>query len=170
MKIGMIIAYEGFREEEYDIPKNLFEKEGYEVVVISSSLGEATGKFGTKVNVDLQIDNVNVELFNAIIFVGGPGTVQYLDDPVAHGIAKQTLFLGKVLGAICMAPVILARAGLLNKKNATVFADNAPELIDKGVIYIGKDVEEDDLIITGNGPNAAGKFGKTIINKLKSIN
>lgn len=169
MKIGMIIAYEGYREEEYDIPRERFLKEGYEVVTISSSLGEATGKFGAKVNVDLQIDNVNVELFNSIVFIGGPGTSQYLDDPVAHGIAKQTLFLGKVLGAICMAPVILARAGLLSKKHATVFAGNAPELIDKGAIYIGKDVEEDDLIITGNGPSAADKFADTIINKLKSI-
>ncbi|GAJ17159.1 unnamed protein product, partial [marine sediment metagenome] len=68
--------------------------------------------------------------------------------------------------AICIAPVTLANAGILDKKKATVFRSEVKAIKRKGAIYTGKVVEVDGNIITAEGPQAAEEFGKTIINLL----
>ncbi|MCD6213570.1 MAG: DJ-1/PfpI family protein, partial [Candidatus Desulfofervidus sp.] len=48
-------------------------------------------------------------------------------------------------------------------KKATVWSSEASQLKSLGAIYTGKPVERDGLIITANGPQAAKKFGETIL-------
>ena len=77
-------------------------------------------------------------------------------------MARSFAEAGKVVAAICIAPVILARAGLLKGKRATVFPDGIPELEKAGAVYTAQSVERDGRIITGNGPEAAEAFGREI--------
>jgi protease I len=86
----------------------------------------------------------------------------YFDDPVAQNIAKEAVRENKILAAICIAPVILANAGVLRNKKATVFPSEKETLINAGAQYTGKDVEVDGNIITASGPQAAEKFAATI--------
>lgn len=72
----------------------------------------------------------------------------------------------KVLGAICIAPVILANAKVLEGKNATVFPDGADVLKQNGANYIDVNVIVDGKIITGNGPEAAEDFGRALVKLL----
>jgi protease I len=83
---------------------------------------------------------------------------------VAHKIAKDSVSNGKVLGAICLGPAILANAGVLENKKATVFLDPQTEKIFKAnnVINTNAVVEKDGKIITANGPKASYKFAKEI--------
>jgi putative intracellular protease/amidase len=53
--------------------------------------------------------------------VGGQGASIYYDNPKAHVIARETLRSGKLLGAACLAPATLAKAGVLRGKTATSF-------------------------------------------------
>ncbi len=76
-KILMVMAQNGFRDEEYEVPKSLFEKAGFEVVTASSEKGIAKGKLGAEVKVDLSFDEVNIRDYEAIVFVGGPGATVY---------------------------------------------------------------------------------------------
>jgi len=170
-KVVMIIASDQFRDEEYQKPKEIFEKQGADVTVASSSLNESTGMFGAKAKPTMLIKDINVDNFDAVVFVGGMGSSEYWDDKIAHDIAKKTVEKGKILSAICIAPVTLANAGVLKGKNGTVWTDEKGEIKDKftskGVNYTGKSVEIDGKIITGNGPEAAEEFGKAIVNSLK---
>ncbi len=75
--------------------------------------------------------------------------------------------MGKVLGAICLAPVTLANAGLLKNINATAFSSALNTLIKKGANCTGKDVEKDGLIVTASGPSAAKEFGVVLMEALK---
>jgi len=70
---------------------------------------------------DILIKDVNVKTFDAVVFVGGPGAEEYFHNPVALKIAQEAYKEGKVVGAICIAPRILAEAGILKGKKATVF-------------------------------------------------
>lgn len=167
-KILMVIAQEGFRDEEYLIPRIIFEDEGFDVKVASLKKGEAIGKFGKRVSVDLSLEEVNPQQYQAIIFVGGPGTISLLNNQMAHLIAKRAFELGLLIGAICMAPSILANAGILNNKKATAFISEKENLQEKGAIFTGNDVEIDSNIITANGPLAAEVFAQTIVKKLKN--
>ncbi len=165
-KVAMIIAHEGFRDEELSVPLEMFKREGAEVKIASSSLDMAKGKLGMTVKPDVLYSNINVKDYDAIVFVGGPGSTQYWDDPVAHRIAKDAVSLGKVLAAICAAPPILANAGVLKRKRATCFPSDEGPLIAGHAQYTAKAVEADGTIVTGNGPQSAGIFAKEIVRLL----
>lgn len=165
-KVLMIVAHRNFRDEELQEPRRLLEQQGAAVTIASSSLDTARGMLGATVTPDILIDKVNVADYDAIIFVGGAGASEYWENPTAHEIARKTLEANKILGAICIAPVTLAKAGLLKGKRATVFSSERSKLEAAGCNYTGKDVEVEGNIITGNGPGAARKFGEAIAQAL----
>ncbi len=165
-KIAMIIAFKDFRDEEYFIPKEILENAGIEVKTVSNEEGIAIGADGGEVNVDILVENLNPADFDAIVFIGGPGCLKYLDNEVSYNIIRGTL--SKILAAICISPVVLANAGALKGKKATVWSsamDKGPIRIleNQGAIYQDKPVVIDGRIITGNGPASAKKFAEAIV-------
>jgi len=79
---------------------------------------------------------------------------------------------GKVLAAICIAPGILAAAGVLNNKKVTVWSSAMDKsfirILEKsGAKYLDKSVVSDGKIITASGPDAAQEFAQAIIDRLK---
>ncbi len=167
MKVLMIIAQNGFRDEEFFEPRDILIKGGVEVKVASQELKMARGKLGGTVMPDLTLNQARVNDFDAVIFVGGPGAAVYLDDPTAHKLAKDFYATGKIVAAICMAPSILANAGLLQGKKATCWPGEKENLTAHGAEYTGANVEVDGKIITACGPEAAREFGKKIVELLK---
>jgi protease I len=170
-RVAMIIAMRDFRDEEYFIPKEIFEKAGIEVVTVSTEVGIAIGAGGGDTEVNLALEELNVGDFDAIVFVGGPGAYKYIESDLAHQIAKEAISQNKILAAICIAPAILAKAGVLEGKKATVWSsilDKSPikMLEENGAVYQDRPVVKDGNIITANGPQAAEEFAKTIIEAL----
>ena len=166
-KILMIIASNNFRDEELQVPKGIFEGEGAKVTIASSSLEESTGTLGATAKPDVLIGDVEAQDYDAVIFVGGAGSSEYWEDAKAHEIVRSTLEKGKLLGAICIAPVTLANAGVLNGKKATVWNSEAGKLRQKGAIYTGAGVEVDGNIITADDSHSAKEFGEAFVDALK---
>ena len=162
----MIIAFEGFRDEEYVEPKKVLKKAGIEVTTASSKVGIAKGKLGMSAKVDLSLKEVNVPSYDAIIFIGGPGSYAYFDDPVAQGIAKDAVKEQKILAAICAASAILASAGVLKGVKAACFAGVSDNLKEKGAVYDPSGLAADGKIITADGPAHANQFGQAILKAL----
>jgi protease I len=167
-KVVMIIAPDSFRDEELAQPKEVLERNGIQVKVASTSLKEAKGMLGAKVKPDILVSDISVKDFDAIIFVGGIGASQYWDDPLAHQLAEDAFNLNRVVAAICIAPVTLAKAGILKGKRATVWSQEAGQLKAAGANYTGEAVEKDGNIITASGPAAAREFGEEISKALLS--
>ena len=165
-KALMLIAQNNFQDDEYFRPREVLEKNGVKVTVASTTLNEVTGMLGGKVKPDILLNNVNVRDFDAVIFIGGSGAVQYLDDPLAHKLANDAINANKVVGAICIAPGILANAGVLKGKRATVYSSESRLLEAGGSVYTAKPVEKDGKIITASGPAAAAEFGETLVKEL----
>jgi protease I len=170
-KVAMIIAFRDFRDAEYFLPKEILEKAGAKITTVSTKLGTAIGADGGDTNVDLLVENLNPADFDAIVFIGGPGCLEYLDNENSYKVVRETITQNKVLGSICISPVILAKAGVLKGKRATVWSsplDRSPVKIlkENGVIYEDKDVVRDGKIITANGPGAAEEFGQKLVEAL----
>lgn len=165
-KVVMIIASNNFRDEELLKPKEVLERNGVAVTVASSSLNESTGMLGAKIKPDILFININVADYDAVIFVGGSGATEYWDNPTAHKISKDAYSAKKIVGAICIAPVTLAKAGLLKDKKATTYSSTVNDLKSAGAKYTGADVEKDGNIITASGPAVAQEFGETILKAL----
>ena len=166
-KAAFFIAFRGFRDEEYLEPKKILEENGIEVVTVSTHKGKAEGKFKTEVDVDLTVDEINPNDYDILVLIGGPGALEYLNNDKVKKIFSDFYNQGRPVAAICISPVILAQAGILKNKKATVWADGRDELIKNGAIYTGNPVEVDSTVITANGPTAAKDFGNEILKMLK---
>ncbi|MCK5241188.1 DJ-1/PfpI family protein [bacterium] len=162
-RIAIIIAHNGFRDEEYWAPKDIFEKSNIQVTTVSSHTTPATSKFGKTTPVDCLLEDIKASDFDAIVFVGGPGTHEYFKLEAAHTIANDFFQQKKLVTAICIAPVILAHAGLLQGKQATVFPSGKEVLEKAGATYTAALVQKDEQIITGSGPEAAEEFAQKIV-------
>ena len=162
-KIVMIIGNRMFHDLEYLELKEIFEREGANILVASSTLSEAIGMgmHRLKVKPDILVHDIKVEDFDAVVFVGGPGAHEFSSDRLSHRIVKQTVDQGKILAAIHLAPEILANAGVLNGKKAVAYMSY--NIKTKGAIVTDKMVERDGNIITGRSQSAAKKFGEAIV-------
>lgn len=170
-KVLFILAKESFRDEEFFVPAEILKNAGHQISVASDGeTGEtALGANGGEINIDYDYKNINPADFDLVVFVGGPGAIKHLNNETSYQIARKTIELGKKLAAICIAPTILARAGVLAGKKAAAWTSALNKksidiLKENGAIYTDKPVVEDE-IITANSPEAAEEFG----NALKKI-
>ena len=96
------------------------------------------------------------------MFVGGGGCKLLWNDEEALRLAREAAATGAVLGAICLAPVILANAGVLDGRRATVAGTEAKTIEAFGATYTGPGVMVDGRIVTANGPKSSTLFGRNI--------
>lgn len=167
-KVVMVIAPEGFRDEEYEIPKEALTAAGVTVTTASLQAGECRGAGGTKAQAEVSVAEINAADYDGIVFVGGPGMAQYLSDEGLTALAKQFHDARNVVAAICVAPVILANAGILDGVEATCWEGNTGDIEAKGAVLSSRPVVASGNIITANGPSAAKEFADAVIEALKT--
>lgn len=162
-KVLMVIAPGNFRDEELKIPKEAFEDAGFEVEIASTVTEPVTGMMGIVVSPDLLLEDVRTNEYKAVVFVGGLGMNKLFDDKQAHRVAKEAVDLERVLGAICIAPVILVRAGVVKNKAISVHESMADVCKNKGANVSAAEVTVNGYMVTGNGPEASDRFVEEIL-------
>ena len=165
-KAVFITAAEIFRDEEYFHPKEILEKAGIEVITASIKTGELKGKLGGKAISDMLIADIKTEDFDALVFIGGGGASVFFNNPIALKLVRDFYDEGKIVASICIAGIILANAGILKGKKATVYIDGKDDLIKGGAIFTGNSLELDGNVITANGPDSAKLFGTALAQAL----
>ena len=163
-KALLVIAQKKFQDVELNGTRDGLIAAGFEVVLGSTEAGECVGKFGATENASVALSDVDVDDYDRVGFIGGPGASLLWQNAQAKRIAQDTVKAKKPLGAICIAPKILAAAEVLAGKKATVWnedGDQAGFMALHDVEYTGEAVTVDGLIVTGNGPEAAKEFGRT---------
>jgi len=165
-KVVLIIAAQGFRDEELFETKRILDAAGLQTTIASTVVGPVIGVLGSLAEATLLTGQLSVDDYDAIVFIGGPGAAQYFIDPLALNIARQAVRRGKVLGAISIAPGILANAGVLRGIRATSFPSEQTRLIQAGAVYTGAVVQRDGSVITAIGPTASVQFGRVIADAL----
>lgn len=169
-KVVFVVASEGYQPVEYSVPKKLLEQAGITVVTASNKLAPAIAKDGSTTNVDYLIKNIPLDEVKGIFVVGGPGALEHLNTTEMHQLLKEVVSKGKKIGAICVAPRILAQAGVLEGKQATGWnGDNELPGVFKqyNVHYKPQDVVRDEDILTATGPDAAREYGEQIISMIE---
>ncbi|MBN1549361.1 DJ-1/PfpI family protein [Candidatus Babeliales bacterium] len=164
--IFLVIASNGYQQIEYETTKKFLEKANFKVVTASDKPG-AVSNNQTPAIVDITLDNISTTAYDGIFFIGGSGALDHLDIPLSYHLLSEAHKHNKIYGAICIAPRILAKAGVLKGKHATGWnGDNAlPGIFDGyDVTYVDKPVVRDGNIITASGPQASADFAQEIIN------
>ncbi len=183
--ILVVIAKKDFQDYEFLETKRVLEQakqtQPHTLRIVSSSAGDCHGRFGALAKAELSCADAltlikqplsQPDAVHAVVFIGGGGALTLLDVPDALELARQAAKRRKVLAAICIAPVILAKAGVLEGQNATVWDDgNGTQmrlLKQGGATVLPQHVVVDGSIITADGPQAARDFGKAILKVLQA--
>ena len=168
-KILMVIAPENFRDEEFFEPEKIFEDNGVIVTIASTNTGTAKGVLGATVKPDMALADVNMSEYDAIVIVGGGGSKDYLwENMELQRLVKDANAGNRVVSAICLSPVVLARAGVLEGKRCTVFPNPecVNELKEHGAVYVNRDVVVSDNIVTGRDPKSATSFARAVLDAI----
>ena len=163
-RAALIITSMNFRDDELFTTKRMLDAAQVQTVIASTKLGVLRGALGGIAEAGVLVDQLRVDDYDAIIFISGPA--EYVGNPVALDIVKETVRKGKVLGAIGVAPTVLASAGVLTGIRATAYLTERDGLVQAGALYTGFPVERERLIITATGPTAAIQFGRAIAETL----
>jgi protease I len=158
-KRALFVIYERFEDNELGIPRAILEDLGVVVTVASLTTDVMRGLAGSEVRPDALLADVHGGDYDAVIFVGGMGYQP--DDPEGQRVAREAVGQDRVVAAICLGPLTLARAGVVEGKRVTT-AKEPDELQEAGAIVTFAGVERDGNIITANSPGGSRRFGEMI--------
>ena len=167
--ILMVIAQNDFRDEELLTPKALFEDAGAQVTVAANAPGTCTGMLGATVQASLAVRDAQAANYHALVIPGGGGSPKYLwHNKDLHDLIHAFRNSGKQTHAICLSPAVLAIAGVLKGKRATVYAtpESKAAFEQAGATYIDEPVVTDGDLVTGRDPDAAQAFGERVVQML----
>jgi len=160
LKVLFLVAPKGFQDEELEKPRRIFEAAGAEVVVASTTSGPASGVGGASVEA-VGIVEARPTEFAGAVAVGGPGAADLWENGIAHKFFRMAALDGKPVGALSLGVGLLAGAGLLEGKPATIWVtpDGLRALKNGGARYEKKPVVVSGGIVTADGPASAESFG-----------
>ena len=159
-KSAMVFLVDGFEEMEAIAPIDLMRRAGIEVTVAALGANrEVTGRSGISMNADRSLASVTKRDFDCLVLPGG----RLAEDERVLARVREQVASGRLVGAICAAPTVLARAGVLNGRSYTAHfsvAEMRPDLIaDRAVVA-------DDGIVTSRGAGTATEFALALITRL----
>ena len=165
MKSALVILAEGFEEIEALTVVDILRRAGVACDLCSLQGELVEGAHGIKVACDTYIDHENTVNYDAIILPGGmPGTINLKNSAHTLDLIREYYSSGKLIGAICAAPLVLAEAGLLKGRTITSYPSFKEEL--DNCIYKEEKVIVDENIVTSRGPATALPFAFEILKEL----
>ena len=157
-------------DEEFFRLKAHFDRHNIEVIAASTTTNVGPGeRLGLKVLPDIMISQIDVDNCDAIVVNSGTGCKEFLwDDTSLREVIRDAFARNKVIAANCIAPLVLARAGILQGVEATVLVrpGTIEELEKSGAIYRDEAVVASGNIITGRDLEALDEFAEAILEKL----
>lgn len=170
-KVALFIE-NGSEELEFIAPLDIMRRANLEVDLISANNEDfITSSHNVKIIADKKINEVNNILdYDAIVIPGGmPGSTLLRDNKKIIEFYQTMYNSGKLVTAICAAPIVLSAAGITDDKEVTSYPG-----FDKEINYKNynsdKAVVIDKNVITAQGPAVAILFGYEIVNYLLQDN
>lgn len=159
-----VLLAEGFEEIEALEPVDIMRRAGLEVATVGIAGKTVRGAHGIAVIADMELDGVEPEKMDALVLPGGPGHELLDASNGVHYLINTAHADGKYIAAICAAPSVIGKKGLLRDKNATCFPGYEDYLY--GAKITGEKAVVDGKFITARGAGAAAEFGFAIVSEL----
>ena len=168
-KVVLVVPRTQFREEEVFEPQRILEKAGAEILVASGEAGTCRGMRDGIIEAAAGIGDVNPEDYDGLIIAGGSSVPAFFwkNQPLTELVSTMAES-GKVVGAISLSTVVLAKANLLEGKDATVYylPEAIEELKSAGARYVSDKLIVDGNLIMAEGPAEARSFSNAIVTAL----
>ena len=158
----IVLLADGFEELEALTPVDILRRAGHNVKTVGIGGKIPVGSHGIPVVCDSLPEDIDLSKVDMAIFPGGmPGSLNLDASPFTDKIIAAVTENGGRIAAICAAPLILGRRGLLNGKKATCYPGfenelSGAEIVDAGVVTDGN-------ITTARGMGVALEFAEELI-------
>lgn len=171
-RVLLIVPTNQFRDEEVFGTRQVLETAGAEVTIGASAVRTCYGMIGGSVEAEVKVDELTHDSYDAVVVAGGSSAPHLLwKDKALLSLITAAHGAGKVVAASSLSTVVLAKAGVLDGKQATVYY--LPEAIDElraaGASYVTRDVVIEGNVITAEGPEAVNAFGEAIVTALSGV-
>lgn len=164
-----VFLAEGFELVEALAPVDILRRAGVEVQLAGVTGREVAASNGVAVRADLAAEEISRENLVGMVLPGGlPGTLNLEKSPIVQETLDYCVKEGKLVGAICAAPSILAHKGLLKGREATAFPKFQADLTAGGAVLSKEYVCRDGQFITGRGMGVSTEFGLALASALTS--
>lgn len=159
----------GFEEIEALSPVDILRRGGFDVktVAVGTDTKTVTGAHGISVLADMTERELGARsdfplTVEHLILPGGmPGALNLDGSPFVDLLLRSVSERGGHIGAICAAPLVLGRRGMLKGREATCFPGFENELA--GATLVPQDAVTSGNITTGSGMEAALAFSKAFL-------
>lgn len=166
MKSVAVLLAEGFEEIEALAVVDILRRAQIKCDICSLNKGLVTGSHLITVKSDCSLEDIDIDSYNAIVLPGGmPGSKNLKENKKVIEFVKKFKKEGKIIGAICAAPIVLKEAEVIKDINITSYPSFKEEL-DNGC-YKDELVVYHNNIITGRGPGASLHFGLKLVEILQ---
>ena len=168
----LILATDGFEQQELTVPRDELRKKGACVDVATPTGRSIRGwdktDWGETAPADLKIADAKPDDYDALVLPGGvinPDKLRIDDD--AMRIVRSFLSNGKVVAAICHGPWLLVQADAVRGRNMTSYKSIRKDVENAGAHWIDKEVVTDDGIITSRSPDDLSAFVTKIVEEVE---
>ena len=164
-KVLIVVPRTQFRDEEFFEPKKILENDGATVVVASAAAGTCHGMKGGVAQAQVALTDVKTDEYAAIVLCGGSSVPEFFwNDKKLIEVVTAMAAAKKVVAAICLSTVVLAKAKLLAGREATVYflPKALEELKAGGAKYVQETLIIHENIILAEGPPDSQRFGQAI--------
>lgn len=159
---------QGCEELEAITIMDILDRGGVEVVSAGLEPGPVVAGHGTTIVPSKTLDEALKDSYDMVAMPGGlPGADHLANDARLNALLCEMAGAGKYVAAVCAAPRVLAKAGILDGRRATAY----PGFIETGnfpqVNYTGSPLEVDGNVITSRGPGTAMDFALQLVEVLQ---
>ncbi|MCH7612040.1 MAG: DJ-1/PfpI family protein [Candidatus Marinimicrobia bacterium] len=153
---------EGFEEIEAVTIIDVLRRAGAEVTTVGLGKRNVTGSHGISIIADSVIEDEVNKGWDMIALPGGvPGAPNLSENAFVLKAIQQTVEKGNIIAAVCAAPIVLEKAGVISGKNVTSHPSSAQKIISAD--YQGTRVAVDGNIITGQACGSAMEFAFELV-------
>lgn len=158
-----IMVAEGFQDAEAYMPIGYLTNRGVDITVIGVEKKEVKSyNSDFTIMIEKTPDEVSTETFDALLLPGGKAPAKLREHEAIVEFVKDFYESGKPVAAICHAPQILIRAGVMEGKTATSYKSVKEEMLEAGVDFVDDAPVTDGNLITARNPDDLAAFSEAL--------
>jgi len=156
----------GFEEIEAVAIVDVLRRAGVEVSVAGLARGPVRGSHGIELATDAELGALAAQTFDMVVLPGGmPGATNLIEDERVLACVRAHHAKGKIVAALCAAPMVLAAAGIVSGVKVTSHPSVRAKLGSAEVVAAPR-VVKSGRVITSQGPGTAIEFALALVAEL----
>jgi len=166
-RVALVVPEKNYSDEELSNLLDAFDIANVQVELASTTLGTREGMNMGQATATVTIANLNLERYDALIFIGGNGMIDYYRNREVLDLISAASNQGKIIGGIGEGAALLAKAGILPAERARSYQRQSQYRLGNNQSYAEAGVQTQAGIITAAGPASSTLFARAIIQAIR---